>query len=261
MIKGITFDIKEFSINDGPGVRITIFMKGCPLRCIWCHNPEGISSSPQFNCQTKKLVGRKWSTWELAEYLRSYESFFQEHKGGLTFSGGEPAMQAEFLIECVKELPTVHKLLDTSGYCEPDRFIPLSDVFDMFYFDLKIIDTRAHEYYTGVSNRLIWENLRYLMKNRKPTVIRMPMIPGITDTRENLRDASELISRECHRDTEIHLLPYNALAGGKYPVYGMRYPLENGYTKNHRDVINWFENCMLCRGYKVRNYVRGKKDE
>lgn len=255
MDKGIIFDIKEFSIHDGPGVRVTVFMKGCPLKCDWCHNPEGMSPLPQYNSQTGKAVGKEWTIDELIRRMDSYNPFLKNCGGGITFSGGEPGMQADFLMEFAKRRPEVHKLLDTSGYCEPKKFAALAEQFDMIYFDLKPIDDAAHRKYTGVSNHMILENLKYLMEIRKKTILRMPMIPEITDTRRNLEDARELIEKECMQGTEIHLLPYNQLAGGKYPIYGMEYPLKNWYTKNNTENIEHFARELSGRGYHVKNYA------
>ncbi len=259
MDKGIIFDLKEFSIHDGPGMRVTVFMKGCPLRCKWCHNPEGISPLPQYNNQTKRQVGREWTLDELVRRVNSYRIYFKE-EGGITFSGGEPCMQSEFLLEFVKRCPDIHTLLDTSGYCEPEKFAMLAEWFNIIYFDLKLIDDSAHRKYTGVSNKTILKNLNYLMKTQKRTILRMPMIPGITDTCQNLNEARELIIRECRSDTEIHLLPYNKLAGGKYPVYGMEYALKDWYTQNNTDNIESFIRELSGRGYQIKNYVQEKKN-
>lgn len=259
MDKGNIFDIKEFSIHDGPGIRVTVFLKGCPLRCKWCHNPEGIDTAPVYNVQTNKYVGSKWDVKELVEYLMGYRQFFADFGGGVTFSGGEPTAQAEFLYECAIRMPQLHKLLDTCGYCDTKSFELLSEHFELFYFDLKLIDEQEHITYTGVSNKRIHENLALLMDKNKKTVIRMPMIPGITDTMHNLEQAVQLISKLCpDRQAEIHLLPYNELAGGKYPVYGMEYPLKGSYRKNNIAVIRNFEKVMRSKNYKLINYVEGE---
>ena len=258
MLRGKIFDIKEFSINDGPGVRVTVFMKGCPLRCLWCHNPEGISKEPVFNNHTKQYVGKEWTVDEMVNRLRSYEQFFREFDGGVTFSGGEPSAQAEFLYECAVRMPYIHKVLDTSGYCDTNWFLKLSEVFELFYFDLKLVEEEEHVNYTGVSNRKILGNLELLMEKKKRTVIRMPMIPDITDTKSNLEQAVDLIRCLCPKEQiEIHLLPYNEFAGGKYPVYGMIYPLKETYRRNNRKAVKDFEKKMRTIDYTVRNYVEG----
>lgn len=254
MSKGIIFDIKEFSIHDGPGPRITVFMKGCPLRCLWCHNPEGISSLPQPNMQNGQVVGEEWSAAELVERIMRYKDYFDAFGGGVTFSGGEPTLQAAFLIACAEKLNGIHKLLDTSGYCARKIFAEVARRFDAFYYDIKFADTALHQQYTGVTNEDIIANLRFLMDIRADVTLRMPMIPGITDTESALSSAAELIGNLCPSGTPIHLLPYNALAEGKYSVYGMEYPLHSGYRQNHISKINDFQAEMSMRGYRVTNY-------
>lgn len=256
-MQGTTFDIKEFSINDGPGTRVTVFMKGCPLRCQWCHNPEGLGTQPQYNTQTRQLVGKTWTVEELVQRLNSYRPFFDQLGGGITFSGGEPSMQAEFLAACAQQLEGVHLLLDTSGYCAGEKFAGLARHFDAFYFDLKLADDDLHKQYTGVSNQAIHNNLRQLMAMGKDVTIRMPMIPYITDTKENLTAMADVIGRICTPKAPIHLLPYNGLAGGKYPIYGMEYPLQEGYTTNLYHNIRSFADAMVAQGYQVKNYVTG----
>lgn len=260
MIKGYVFDIKEYSINDGPGIRTTVFLKGCPLRCKWCHNPEGLTSVSQYNLQTKQFVGEEWTAEELANRLLAYSDLFNKFTGGITFSGGEPTMQHEFLIACVEHLHGIHKLLDTCGYCNESDFEKITRYFDAFYYDLKLVDDKTHKEYTGVSNEKIICNLKLLASINKSLTIRMPMIPNITDTEMNLDLAAQLIQSICSTDIEIHLLPYNKLAGGKYPIYNMDYPLKNGYVKNKtRNIIN-FSKIMTSANYIVRNYVEEEND-
>lgn len=254
-MKGTLFDIKEFSIHDGPGARVTVFMKGCPLRCRWCHNPEGMSTEPQRNLQTGRTVGTVWEAQALAEYLNKFRGFFDSAHGGVTFSGGEPTAQAAFLMDCAGRLPGIHKLLDTSGFCEPAQFAETVRFFDAVYFDLKLADEKEHERYTGVSNRVILENLQGLMEMDRAVTIRMPMIPRITDTEENLAAAERLIGGICRRDTPVHLLAYNSLAGGKYPVYGMEYPLKDWYRENQKRHIRDFAQRLRERGYEVLDHV------
>lgn len=256
MLKGTIFDIKEFSINDGPGVRTTVFMKGCPLSCKWCHNPEGMSPIPQYNIQTKRKVGKEWTSDELTAYLKKYNDFFRMYGGGITFSGGEPTMQAKFILECLQKMPDIHIVLDTLGYCDEPLFAELSEQIDLFYFDLKLADENLHLQYTGVSNKKILNNLKWLMESQKKTTIRIPMIPHITDTEDNLHGLYNIIINECSKaDLEIHLLPYNTVAGGKYPIYQMKYPLSNSYCKNNTASILNFQKSLEQNGFQIINYI------
>lgn len=122
MTTGLIFDIKEFAINDGPGIRLTVFMKGCPLRCAWCHNPEGISPQPQHNRKTGCMVGKEYTVEELTRRICKFRDVFDLSGGGVTFSGGEPTRQSEFIEACALRLNGIHKTLDTSGFCPSATF-------------------------------------------------------------------------------------------------------------------------------------------
>lgn len=123
MTRGLVFDIKEFALNDGPGIRLTIFLKGCPLQCLWCHNPEGISFKPELNLKTNKFVGELWESRDLAQKINSFKDIFDVSKGGVTFSGGEPLSQFEFLWDVCQDLePGIHKTIETSGQCSSEFF-------------------------------------------------------------------------------------------------------------------------------------------
>lgn len=225
---GTVFDIQEFSVNDGPGIRVTVFLKGCPLRCRWCHNPEGQSFEPQMNLKTGLLVGRTWSADGLADYLVRFKDAFELSNGGVTFSGGEPTAQGEFLIETARKLRAahVHVNMETSGWCERGLFERVLNHLDLVYCDLKCMDAARHKELTGVDNGLILENVRAVAKSTVPYRIRVPLIPGVSDTDEN-RKRVELFVRGLPRQPElIEWLPYNKLAAAKYPVYGMEYGFE-----------------------------------
>lgn len=224
MTSGIVFDIREFTIHDGPGIRTTVFMKGCPLSCTWCHNPEGQSMRPQIirGPAGERLAGRTYSSEELAALLSRQTDILRANEGGITFSGGEPLLQAKFVAEVIDLIPGVHILLDTSGYGKPKEFRELIGRSDLVYFDLKLVDSSAHRRYTGCDNELILQNLRILSASGTPFVIRVPLIPGITDTDENLLAIAQTtggLSGLSHVD----LLPYNRAAGSKYEYAGMEF--------------------------------------
>lgn len=251
MSKGLIFDIKEFAINDGPGIRVTVFMKGCPLRCLWCHNPEGMNGMPQLNNKTGKITGYEITSEKLAEKINKFKDVFDMSGGGVTFSGGEPTLQSEFVYDTAMKIKGVHKTLDTSGFCKPEVFQKLLTVFDLIYFDLKIIDEEKHRQFTGVSNADILENLSLLDKSGVPFHIRIPLIPNITDTKENLTNIKNIILNLKSKPLRVDPLPYNILAGGKYENYGMEYPLYNHNKQNNIGNIEQFKKELISNNIKI----------
>jgi pyruvate formate lyase activating enzyme len=232
MITGTVFDIKEFSIHDGPGIRTTVFLKGCPLSCMWCHNPEGQFRQPQVikSPAGERISGREYTAIELATLLNQQIEILQANEGGITFSGGEPLMQADFVAEVIEYLDDVHILLDTSGYGREADFQRLVDQSDLVFFDLKLIDRLAHQHYTGRVNDLILRNLVTLNEMGKPFIVRVPLVPGVTDTNQNLSD----IVRTVHGLAglvRVDLLPYNQAAGSKYEYAGMVFQPEYDETR------------------------------
>jgi len=252
---GMIFDIKQFAVFDGPGIRTTVFFKGCPLRCRWCHNPEGISFAPQLmvsknscircekcrevcshpercihcgNCvevcplRLRKICGKQYSAEELAEILIKDKEFLQGNGGGITFSGGEPLAQHVFLFELIEKLDGVHTAIETSGYCAPEIFQRAVAEIDYIIMDLKLIDSTKHKFYTGADNERIIRNFNYLKTGPKPFVVRVPLIPGVNDTDENLKQTALLVKDSVNL-VRVELLPYHKTAGAKYGMVGMTY--------------------------------------
>ena len=222
VLYGILFDIKEFAIHDGPGIRTTVFLKGCPLRCSWCHNPEGISPQPQVirGPAGERVAGREYTSAELVAILNGQAGILRANEGGVTFLGGEPLLQARFVARVVDRLCGIHVLLDTSGYGSERDFRLLAEKGDLVYYDLKLIDNQAHRRYTGVGNGPILHNLRVLSESGVPFVIRVPLVPGVTDTDQNLT-AIGMTVKGLPGLVRVDLLPYNQAAGGKYRAAGM----------------------------------------
>ena len=225
---GIIFDIKRFALHDGPGIRTTVFFKGCPLRCWWCQNPESIRTLPEkiktnslsasYNksCE-EEMFGREYSVEEVMKEVLKDRIFYDESGGGVTFSGGEPMMQNNFLKELLINCKNnyIQTAVDTSGYF-PSRFIDeIYDFTDLFLFDIKLIDDELHKKFTDVSNKLILENLKHLANLGEKVILRIPLIPGITDTEENLVAISSVAST-LKNIKRIDLLPYNEIAESKY---------------------------------------------
>ena len=247
-MKGIIFDIKEFALNDGDGIRTTIFLKGCPLRCVWCHNPEGLSAKPEIyvksngclncglchqkcdheECQPfgrcihicpRNLVsisGEEWDSELLAEKLLRHAEFFKISNGGITLSGGEPLFQAKFCLDLLKRLRgKIHRAIETSGYSNFDTFKETISECDLVIMDIKLADTQKHLEYTGGKNEYILKNAEHLKNSGIPHVFRIPLIPNITDTEENLIGIASIVS-----ESKTELLPYNPLASAKYKGVG-----------------------------------------
>jgi len=221
MIKGIIFDIKRFSINDGPGIRTTVFFKGCPMRCAWCHNPESQKRAPQ-KAGDRGIIGEVKTFEEILREIEKETIFHDQSGGGVTFSGGEPLAQPKLLGALLDECRRmgIHTTVDTSGCVPPKIFNSIIGKPDLFLYDLKIMDDRNHVKFTGASNRNVMKNLRALSKKRKNVIIRFPVIPGITDSGENIRAVCRFVSSLKFR--RIDLLPYHRTAEAKYRRLGMK---------------------------------------
>ena len=231
MKSGMVFDIQEFSVHDGPGIRLTVFLKGCSLRCRWCHNPEGLSPEPQRlrGPGWDRLSGKMWTSSDLAARILGQAEILRESGGGVTFSGGEALNQADFVLETIAALNhRVHVLVDTSGYGDPDLFGRLVTAADLVFLGLKLADPEQHRRFTGADNLLIRRNLEQLKRMSTPFIARIALIPGVTDTDENLTALASWLSGSPSLE-RVDLLPYNRAAGAKYASAGMRF--DPGYDE------------------------------
>jgi len=227
-MKAVIFDIKRFAVHDGPGIRTTVFLKGCPLRCMWCHNPEsqGFGIEEFSGGRGKFCVGREISVEEVATLVERDMVFFDESGGGVTFSGGEPLSQPEFLIKALEVCGAmgIHRAVDTSGYADRDVLMEVAARTDLFLYDLKLADASAHLSHTGVESFSIRENLRVLCDTGVAIELRMPMIPGINDSDASLDSMKEFVD-SLPRRLPVKLLPYHRAAMDKYSRFGMKVPL------------------------------------
>ena len=273
MMRATVFDIKEFSIRDGEGVRTTVFFKGCPLRCIWCHNPEGLSALPELyelrdgctecnlcrvpcnhpDCKpygrclhicSKNLlrpIGKEYGVGELAQKLLAQKSFFDAMGGGVTLSGGEPLLRADFCVALLQELKgKIHTTIETSGYAPEEDFSRVISLCDFVIMDIKLMDDAVHKQYTGVSNAKILSNAKLLMESGVPHLFRTPLIPGITDTAQNLRAIAAFIGEE-----KIELLPYNELAPAKYAAVHRTFSNEIDIKNKNEIDLSIFKNAVF----------------
>jgi len=216
------FNIQRFSLHDGPGIRTTVYLKGCAARCWWCHNPEAIY-------ENNIGIAREISLDEMMVEIGKDRIFYEDSGGGVTFSGGEPLMQHEFLSSaldaCIKQ--GHNSAIDTTGYSPLRVFAPIAEKADVILYDLKLMDEQAHIQYTGISNRLPLENLSYLSENGSGNKvwIRVPIIPGITDGDQNI-SAIKRFAGSLKGIKEVALLPYHKIASGKYARLGVVYKLD-----------------------------------
>ncbi len=238
---GIVFDIIKYSVHDGPGIRTTVFLKGCPLDCIWCHNPESKKLEPETTTkitrnkvlklsysETKDVVGREVTDDEIFNEILKDRMFYEQSGGGVTFSGGEPLMQPKFLksllLKCKEH--DIHTAVDTSGYASKEVLDSIAPFTDLFLFDLKLIDEEDHKKYTGVSNKLILRNLIYLSEAAGKIRIRIPLIPNITDSESNLNQIAGFLSK-LKNISNVDLLPYNELSESKNKKFCSKVQLES----------------------------------
>ena len=263
-MNGLIFNIKRFAIHDGPGIRVSIFMKGCPLTCWWCHNPEGISSLPEEIQQINRLgemefvrmetAGKYYEVSEIMEIIERERIFIESSGGGVTFSGGEPILQHQFILEALEECKKsgYHTAIDTSGYF-PDsilqKIVPLTN---LFLFDLKHLDTNKHSHYTGVSNTLIIENLRRIIESGKDIMLRIPVIPGINDDIEHLDHLKRFISEiKADNIKTISLLPYHKAGTAKYRKFNRQNKMKEVFPPS-RQRMTELQDYFSDTGIKVK---------
>jgi len=228
MIKGLIFDIKRYAIHDGPGIRTTVFLKGCAANCWWCHNPESqsmtiekslrINRFDQSTVEEEELIGREITVDELIKEISKDQVFYDESGGGVTFSGGEPLMQPDFLRESLGRCQQagLSTTLDTTGYTQPDIFSSILNFVDHYLYDIKFIDDLLHQKFAGVSNVNILTNLHTLINQHKSITLRFPVIPGITDQEKNIDEIIKFVLNLNQGEIEINLLPYHNIARHKY---------------------------------------------
>lgn len=264
MIKGLIFSVKRYSIHDGPGIRVTFFMKGCPLSCWWCHNPEGISDLPEIIGEVHRIgdkefrkneeAGRYYSVDEVIGILEKDRIFINESKGGVTFSGGEPLSQSGFLSEALKSCKGdgYHTAVDTSGYSSPEDFMTIIPYTDLFLFDIKHLDDQKHVECTGVSNARILDNFRMILDSGTDMFVRIPVIPGYNDNDDHIKRLREFLteSKSAHLK-KINLLPFHKVGQSKYRKLGIPYKM-SGIQPPSKERMNYLKEYFSETGIKVK---------
>lgn len=297
-MKGKIFDIKRFAVHDGKGIRTTVFLKGCSMKCVWCQNPEGISmentpiyfKSRCIKCricekfingngavfENNNLEGEKISAENMKQIIENCpveavqkslkemtieevvneilkDKIFFKNGGGATFSGGEPLLQKDFLIEILKKLKeeNINTAVETALNVKTEILREILPYIDFVYADLKIFDEEKHKKYTGVSNELIKKNIKFLLESTKKenVVIRTPMIPEFTAYEKNIKEISRYIS-EIYPDVKYEILNYNPLAESKYEMTGKKYCFEKNPSLYTEKEMKKFRNIAEKNGIK-----------
>lgn len=254
MLTATIFDIERNSFVDGPGIRTTVFFKGCNLKCAWCHNPESQSIQNQMMfyrdkcigcgkckqiCQTpekcvfcgkcvlfcpkdaKRICGKEYTVDEIFNEVVKDKAFYDNSGGGVTFSGGECMLQADFLLEILKKCKenNISTAVDTAGHVSFEKFEKILDYTDLFLYDVKCFDSENHKKYVGVDNFLILENLKKLFEKKAKVWIRIPVIKGVNDSLEEMRAIRKFLD-EAGIPEKIELLPYHKMGENKYSALG-----------------------------------------
>ena len=258
-MQGIIFDIKHYAIHDGPGIRTTVFMKGCPLGCWWCHNPESRSGEissflkkEKINGQEivqKETVGKIYTVDEVLKEVEKDVVLYEESGGGVTLSGGEPFYQFDFLISLLKKFKKneIHTCVDTTGHVNKEQLLKASHYTDFFLYDLKHIDDKQHIKYTGISNKKILENLKMLDEMGKSFEIRYPLIPGINDDEADLLRMLGFLQK-LKSNPPINILPYHKIGSHKYERFNIKYKMD-GIEEPSAEYIQKVKNTIEEAGF------------
>lgn len=296
--KALVFDIKRFAVHDGSGLRTTVFFKGCPLRCKWCQNPEGLSSKkrpiyfenncihchrceqfskknqmtykndrPYFNLQYQgdfdnlvkicpssaiRCDSQEYDIDQLMEKIKEDQVFFRDD-GGVTFSGGEPLMQGEFLVEILKKCQeeNIHTAIETTLYAPLELIKRILPYLDLIYIDLKVFDENKHQELTGVSSKIIKEHIQYVLESehKNKVIIRTPLIPSMTATDNNITDISNFLVN-IYPEVKYELLNYNPLASSKYELVDLEYGVDKQYKMYTKEQMQYFYDIVYKTGLK-----------
>lgn len=299
------FDIRRFSTHDGSGIRTTVFFKGCPMRCAWCHNPEGIDPFPHPVWFQAKCIGcgsctdaaknggirlsdgrillnteadedwdavmdecpasalrwdsREISLTSLMAEIRKDLPFYAHGGGGVTLSGGDPLMQADFASRLLRQCRAegIHTAIETELWASWEKAFSVLEHCDLIYADLKLMDENLHRRYTGAGNRIILENFRRLLLSpfRGRVIVRTPMIPGITATQENIAAIARFLAG-LYADVHLELLNYNPLAQAKYALVDKEYCFAENPPRFSPEEMGVF--CKTAMENGIKNIIKGE---
>ncbi len=305
MARGLIFDLKRFSVHDGPGIRSTVFLKGCPFLCPWCHNPEsraaeamlhfrvelclgcgkcveacpesaialaeGKSLTDEAGCRlrgecvaacptgAREMLGRSVEADELLPELERDRIFYEESGGGVTFSGGEPLAQPEFLLEALELCGEagLHRAVDTTGHAESELFRAVAERAELILFDLKLMDDARHRRFTGASNHRLLANLDMLADMNRPVELRVPVIPGVNDDEGNMRATASRLSGMLNLSGVV-LLPFHAGSRDKHARFGMDWNLPEDMKASPEGIEAL---ATILREAELPVSIGGEKDE
>jgi len=273
-LRGMVFDIQRFALHDGPGIRTTVFLKGCPLRCVWCHNPESWAAKPQVSFRREladgcpacaaagrgrltasaasrlepcpagavSVIGRSMSVGEVMEQVAADTAYYDLSGGGLTLSGGEPLAQPDFAAELLRAAKNdgIHTCLDTSGYATRRLLERIIGDVDLVLYDYKATGSAAHRALTGVGSERILENLAWLDGQGTPIWLRCPLVPGVNDAAAHLA-AIAAMARRFPCIEAVDVMPYHALGRDKAERLGLRNPLSDLASAGDDTIAAWLE--------------------
>lgn len=298
---GIIFDIQKFSLHDGPGIRTTVFFKGCPLNCQWCHNPESqavglemmfqakrcircgaceavcthgaisqngnLVSTDEEKCtlcgacvescyaEAREMVGQEMTVAQVMAEIERDVIFYDESGGGVTFSGGEPLLQPDFLLALLQDCKNreIHTTLDTCGYVRWETLDRVRGLVDLFLYDLKLMDGAKHREFTGAPNDPILKNLQMLAARGHDIILRMPIVPGINDDEENIRHTGQFAAA-LPGLARMNILPYHRTAADKYHRLKMDYTLSQIRPPSNERMA---EIAQMLRGFGLEVRIGG----
>lgn len=248
-LRGRIFNIQKFSINDGPGIRTTVFFKGCPMRCKWCANPESQNRNAAMAdaMENPLYCGKEYTVEEVMAVIRQDIDFYIESGGGMTLSGGEVLQQMEFataLIDAAR-MEGIHAAVETTGCVAPERFKTFLSHPDLFLYDFKHYDREAHYSGTGVYNDVIVENLKSVVEAGKPVIARIPVIPRFNAGLWHAKGLAEALAQiGIH---EVHLLPFHQFGEKKYEEMGIEYEWK-GVKQLHSEALENYRQVFLDAG-------------
>lgn len=251
-MRGNIFNIQKFCTKDGPGIRTTVFLKGCPLHCLWCHNPESQSGKIEHMYEALEMSGYEISVEEVIKEVLKDKDFYENSGGGITLSGGEPLFQTDFCLELLREAKknNLHVCMETCGFAERHVMEETAGLVDIYLFDYKETNPARHKEFTGVDNKLILDNLKLIDELGKSIVLRCPIIPGYNDREEHFAGIAA-VANKLKNLVEVEIEPYHTFGAEKYKRLDKEYHLSGVDAPDGEIVDLWIEEIKKNTRVKV----------